>query len=287
MAEQKEHVGMNKTGVQMAPLQTRAMLDDDKIITRVHEADETQVVQLREGYIAEADGLGSIPAPATMKGMVSMGAHMLKGDRPQVLLDKMAERLAMERTATRLYDALLTKLDALEHGAGGAMAGVRGSISRAQAASIRGDEARHAVMMKEAIESLGGDPTAMTPSADAVGVEAMGLVQVLNDPRASLAQSLHAILTAELSDGVGWETLIALAHEQGHVDLVDSFSDALLQERKHQAMIQTWYEEAVGLKDVADAAALHGASGTAAPASGVDGDGGQDTTPSAPPGSTS
>lgn len=98
---------------------------------------------------------------------------------------------------------------------------------------------------------------------------------------------LHAILTAELSDGVGRETLIALAHEQGHTDLVDSFSDALLQERKHQTMIQTWYEEAVGLLDVADAAALHGASGTAAPASGVDGDDGQDTMSSAPPGSTS
>jgi hypothetical protein len=80
---------------------------------------------------------------------------------------------------------------------------------------------------------------------------------------------LHAILTAQLSDGAGRETLIAPAHEQGPTDLVDSFSDALLQERKHQTMIRTWYEEAVGLLDVADAAALHGASGTAAPASGV------------------
>lgn len=277
MAQQKEHVGMNKTGVQMAPLQTRAMLDDDKIITRVHEADETEMVQLRQAYIAESDGLGSIPVPGTMKGMVSMGAHMLAGDRPQVLLDKMAERLAMERTATRLYDALLTKIDALDHGAG-----LAGGVNRDQAASIRGDEARHAIMMKEAIESLGGDPTAMTPSADAVGVEAMGLVQVLNDPRASLAQSLHAILTAELSDGVGWETLIALAHEQGHGDLVDRFSDALLQERKHQAMIQTWYEEAVGLKDADAASALHSAGGAATPALDTD-----DGAVKPPPGSTS
>ena len=28
---------------------------------------------------------------------------------------------------------------------------------------------------------------------------------------------------------------------------VDSFSEALLQERKHQAMIQAWYEESIGL----------------------------------------
>lgn len=247
MAEQKEHVGMNKTGVQMAPLQTKAMLDDDNIIARGTPGDETAMAQLRQSYIAEEDGLGSIPVPATMKGMVSMGVHMLKGDSPQILLDKMAERLAMERTATRLYDALLTKLDALGEGTL--------SITREQVASIRGDEARHALLMRDAIATMGGDPTAQTPSADLVGVEAMGLVQVLSDPRTSLAQSLHAILTAELSDGVGWETLIALASESGQDEMVDGFSDALLQERKHQAMIQTWYEEAVGLDSTASQAA--------------------------------
>ncbi|WP_200883098.1 ferritin-like domain-containing protein [Massilia sp. BSC265] len=243
MAEQKDHVGMNKTGVQMSPLQTKAMLSDDKIITRGQPGDETAMAQLREAYIAETEGLGSIPVPGNMKGMASMAVNMVTGNKPQILLDKMAERLAMERTATRLYDALLVKVDAL-HGGGGVPVG---TITREQVASIRGDEARHALLMRDAIASMGGDPTAMTPSADLVGVEAMGLVQVLSDPRTNMAQSLHAILTAELSDGVGWETLIALAHEHGQADLVDGFSDALLQERKHQALIQTWYEEAVGL----------------------------------------
>lgn len=243
MAEQKEHVGMNKTGVQMSPLQTKAMLSDDKIITRGQPGDETAMAQLRQAYITETEGLGSIPVPGTMKGMASMAVNMVTGNKPQILLDKMAERLAMERTATRLYDALLTKLDALQDGSGA----FASSITREQVAGIRGDEARHALLMRDAIASMGGDPTAMTPSADLVGVEAMGLVQVLSDPRTSMAQSLHAILTAELSDGVGWETLIALAHEHGQADMVDGFSDALLQERKHQAMIQTWYEEAVGL----------------------------------------
>jgi hypothetical protein len=40
---------------------------------------------------------------------------------------------------------------------------------------------------------------------------------------------------------------VALAREQSHPDLVDGFSTALQQERKHLAMIQNWYEEAVGL----------------------------------------
>jgi len=273
MAEEKEHVGMNKTGVQMSPFNTKAMLSDDKIITRVHPGDETQAAQLRQAYIAESEGLGSIPVPGTMKGMVSMGLNMLKGDKPQILLDKLAERLAMERTATRLYDALLTKLAVVNDG--------RASINLEQVASIRGDEARHAVMLAEAIASMGADPTAMTPSADLVGVEALGLVQVLNDPRTSLAQSLHAILTAELSDGVGWETLIALANEHEQADMVDNFSTALQQERKHQAMIQTWYEEAVGLSDTARAYANHSSSGAATPGVGLSemGVGGATTTP--------
>jgi bacterioferritin (cytochrome b1) len=255
MAEQTEHMGMNKTGVQMSPLNTQAMLDDDKIITRVYTGDETELARMRESYIGESDGLGSIPPPGTMKGMVSMGVNMLKGDKPQLLLDKMAERLTMERTATRLYDALLTKL--------GAVTEATLSITLEQVASIRSDEARHALLIKEAIESMGGDPTVQTPCADLAGVEASGLVQVLNDPRTSVAQSLHAILTAELSDNAGWETLIALADEHEQAAMAESFSDALQQERKHLAMIQTWYEEAIGLNQQGTAGALHNAGGAA------------------------
>jgi hypothetical protein len=124
-------------------------------------------------------------------------------------------------------------------------------------------------LLAESIASLGGDPTSMTPSADLAGVEAMGLVQVLNDPCTSLAQSLHAILTAELSDGVGWETLVALADEQSHPGLVDGFSTALQQERKHLAMIQTWYEEAVGLGATARASVDHSTSAAATPGAGL------------------
>jgi hypothetical protein len=263
MAQQHEHVGMNKTGIQMSPLETARMLDDDDILTRGTPGDDSAALQLREAYIADSGGVGSIPAPGTVTGMVSMGVDMLTGDKPQILLDKMAERLAFERTGTRLYDALLTKLDVLQ--ADGSAATARGSITREQAASIRGDEARHMLLMKEAIESMGGDPTAQTPSADVVGVESMGMVQVLNDPRTSLSHSLHAILTIELCDNAGWETLIALAEESGHDKLVDRFSDALAQERTHLLLVQTWYEEAVGLS----AAGLSGIGSASSDAGGM------------------
>jgi rubrerythrin len=112
---------------------------------------------------------------------------------------------------------------------------------------IRADEARHFLLLSDAIESLGGDPTSQTPSADLAGVESMGLVQVLNDPRTSIAQSLHAIVTAELSDKAGWETLIALAEEHDLDDMVNDFSKALSEEREHLSLVQTWYEESLGL----------------------------------------
>lgn len=257
MAEPTEQMGMNKTGVQMSPLETEHMLDDDNILTRGHPGNETGMAELRQSYITEAGGLGSMPVPDTLTGMASMAADMPTGGRPKILLDKLSERLAMERTATRLYDALLTKLAVVDRG--------KVSISLDDVASIRGDEARHALLIRDAIASIGGDPTAMTPSADNVGVEAMGLVQVLSDPRASLAQSLHALLTAELSDGAGWETLIALAHAHGQRDLAVSFSGALRQEHRHLAMVRAWYQEAIGLDTPASQPAAAGGPGVPAP----------------------
>lgn len=238
MAQHSEHVGMNRTGIQMSPLDTKAMLKDDGS-ARGEEGDESALADVRSSYIADAEGLGSVPLPGTITGAVSMGVQMLKGDSPQILLDKLGERLAFERTGARLYDALITKCEVMLDGE------ISMSIEDLQA--IRSDEARHFLLLSDAIESLGGDPTSQTPSADLVGVESMGLVQVLNDPRTSLAQSLHAIVTAELADKAGWETLVALADEHELTDMVNDFTIALNEEREHLALVQTWYEEAIGL----------------------------------------
>jgi rubrerythrin len=238
MAQQTEHVGLNKTGIQMSPIDSKEMLNVDEN-ERGQPGDESGAVEVRSAYIAESDGVGSIPLPGTVKGALNVGMQMLKGDSPQILLDKLGERLAFERTGTRLYDALITKCEVM----------LDGQISMAveDLAAIRADEARHFLLLKDAIETLGGDPTSQTPSADIVGVESMGLVQVLNDPRTSLAQSLHAIVTAELSDKAGWETLIALADEHELAEMVNDFTLALNEEREHLALVQTWYEEALGL----------------------------------------
>jgi rubrerythrin len=242
MAQQTEHMGMNRTGVQMSPLDTGAMLDSANAPIRGIPGDERALAQTREMYIADADGIGSIALPGTLTGAVGMGLHMLKGDRPHILLDKLGERLAFERTSTRLYDALLAKCDVMPDGPAG--------MTREHVADIRRDEARHFLLLKDAIETLGGDPTSQTPSADVTGVESLGLVQVLHDPRTSLAQSLHALLTAELADRSGWETLIALADDAHQDRLVAGFALALEDEHRHLALVQGWYHEAIGLTPV-------------------------------------
>ncbi|NHZ32564.1 ferritin Dps family protein [Massilia sp. CCM 8692] len=232
-------MGMNRTGIQMSPLDSKAMQELEPSVMSSDGMDEIALAELRSDYIANADALGSVPLPGTLTGAVTVGMSMLKGESPQILLDKLGERLAFERTGTRLYDALITKCEV--------MLGGDISMTIEDLEQIRADEARHFHLVADAIASLGGDPTSQTPSADLVGVESMGLVQVLNDPRTSIAQSLHAIVTAELSDKAGWETLVALADEHGLADMVDSFTQALNEEREHLALTQTWYEEAIGL----------------------------------------
>jgi rubrerythrin len=175
---------------------------------------------------------------------------MLTGSSPQFLLDKLGERLAFERTGTRLYDALITKVMAQQQN------GVA-TLPLEKLAEIREEEARHMEMVGRAIVSLGGDPTSMTPCADIAGVEALGLVQVLNDPRSTVMQSLHAILVVELTDNNGWEMLIMLAREQKHDAMADEFTVALERERDHLQHVQSWFQQAVlaGAAGKADAAA--------------------------------
>lgn len=234
---EREHMGMNRTGIQMSPIDAKAM---QEVAPEVQEAGgEEARSRVCAAYISEAGALGSVPLPATLRGAVSTGSMLFKGENPQLLMDKLGERIAFERTGTRLYDALIAKCEVL----------LDESISMTldDLRRIRADEARHMALVADAVDTLGGDPTAVTPSGDLAGVESIGLVQVINDPRTSIAQCLHAILTAELSDRSGWETLIALADAQDLDDLVLQFSEALYAEREHVALVETWYAESIGL----------------------------------------
>lgn len=103
------HMGMNRTGAKMSPIDVSAM-EEYAAASPVSEFEsEDTMTAMRLEAIAEADTIGSVPLPGTLKGMVTTGVSMLKGDNPAMLIDKLGERLAFERTGTRLYEALLTK----------------------------------------------------------------------------------------------------------------------------------------------------------------------------------
>lgn len=236
--ETRTHLGQNRTGTQTSPIDTAAMLRGADDIADAIEPTEVDAglitadtrgdladAQLRETYASEADRLGSVPLPATLTGVAQSGVALLTGKRPQVLMDKLGERLAFERSGVRLYDALLVKCSAADSGL------EAGELSMLR--YFRDQEAQHFELVAGALKDLGGDPTAQTPCADLVGVEGAGLVQAMNDPRTTLPQCLHVMLDAELIDNSGWELLIRLARAAGHGPMADSFEAALQQEASH------------------------------------------------------
>jgi len=229
-------IGKNRTGVQMSPIDIEKMLAamDTKLAKPSSSGDESELAKLRASYIAEADPVGSVPPPVTMKGAAKSGMKMLKGERPQVLLDKLGERLAFERSGTRLYEALINKCEASPDS---------GIIDLGRLKHFHDEEARHFALIAECMEKLGADPTAQTPCADLAGVESMGLLQVVTDPKTTPAQSLHAILVAELTDNAAWDELIVLADELDMDELSGQFAEARDNEREHLETVRQWHEQ--------------------------------------------
>lgn len=234
-----EKTGWNRTGVVAAPVMAREMAEGAAAAAPSSEGGPEALVLLRADYVREGSPLGSLPPPpVSMKGVVE-GVAQAVGMTTGVatLADKLSERLAFERTGTRLYDAFIGKCEALGEPSPGP--------SLAELREIRDEEHRHFLLVHRAITSLGGDPTVMSPCADTVMVASLGLLQVLTDPRTNVAQCLQAILTAELTDNDGWQMLINLAEELGHADMATEFRTALANEEKHLAAVRGWLEEQV------------------------------------------
>jgi rubrerythrin len=225
-------VGTNRTGIAAAPQRSQEMLTGMDEFPPTSQGSAQDIAQVRMAYAQRAEPLGSVPPPASVKGTVQTAVKAVMGEKPMLFMDKLGERLAFERTGTRLYEALVSKHDAFGSFAGGP--------SRDDLEHVLQEEYRHFTMLQSAIEQLGGDPTAVTPSANLHATAAHGINQVIVDPRTTLLQSLEAILIAELADNACWEALIELAQGAGEDDLVQRFQEALRNEQDHLAKVQTW-----------------------------------------------
>jgi bacterioferritin (cytochrome b1) len=228
-------MGPNRTGIETSPIDSRAMSEEAARMHSTPEPDGMRIDQVREEYAATADPVGTMAPPVTLKGLVKVAAQVAQGKNPAVLLDKLAERLAFERSGTRLYEALLVKLEAKGTWPGGP--------SRPDLLQYMEEELAHFQLLSRSVTSLGGDPTLQSPSADMTGVESAGIVQVLTDPRTGVAECLHAMLSAELVDNEGWSMLIELTSDFGYAQLADDFRHALREEESHLSHMRKWLSD--------------------------------------------
>lgn len=227
-------VGLNRTGVSISPVDSEKTIEGAERLTTPPPGDGSALAENRIRYMKEADPLGSIPIPVTIKGLATnIQEKLLSGNH--ALVDKLGERIAFERTGTRLYEALLSKY----HGANNQK--FLPELGRIEQFYL--EELKHFQHVCEALTNIGGDPTALTPAADISGTAAWGWIQVISDPRTNFLQSLDIILQAELVDNAGWELLIELAERTGLTKMAIGFQQCLDEEAFHLLTIKQWVLE--------------------------------------------
>lgn len=229
---QNATAGTNLTGLVAAPQRSQEMLTGTEEFPPSSEGSAEDLALVRIAYAKEVEPLGSMPPLVHGEGKGKSAAKAVKGEQLLLFMDKLGERLAFERTGTRLYEALVSKHDAFGSFTGGP--------SREALEHIRQEEYQHFTLLQSVIEQLDGDPTAVTPSANLHATAAHGIQMVIVDPRTTLLQSLEAILIAELADNACWGALIALAQEAGKDTFVQQFQEALGNEQDHLDKVQAW-----------------------------------------------
>lgn len=223
----------NRTGMQTSPELAEELIEGAANATPSSEGDAQDIADYRGEYIAEGFPIGSLPTvPASEEGEADEDELGMA-----VFLDKLSERLAFERTGTRLYEAFLNKCQTLGEATPGPTLEEIEHIGR--------EEMEHFLLLNETITELGGDPTVQSPSADIAGVASSGIMQVLTDPRSSMAHCLQALLTAELTDNDGWQLLIKLAENLGYNELTTQFETALEHEEEHLQSVRMWLSDCV------------------------------------------
>jgi ferritin-like protein len=233
----------NRTGLAVSPemaqeLQETVPKANPEAIT------EDGLAVTRASYAEDAEPVGTMPPPANLGGAVRSMAKALTGKNALAFMDKLGARLAFERSGVRLYQGLIAKHEV--HGAW------KGGPSLADLEHIRDEEYEHFRLLNRVMTELGGDPTAMTPSADLHGVISEGLPCAIADPRTNLRESMEAILVAELVDNDCWETLIDLARSLGHDAQADEFEKALEHEMEHLENVRTWLAAGLNMATTGD-----------------------------------
>src|SRR5947209_7586226 len=104
--------GMNRTGIKTSPIDSRATEAGAEQGDATSDGGESLMAAVRLELAQRGEAVGSMPPPASLKGVAKTAVTMLKGESPTLLLNKLGERLAFERSGVRIYEAVIDKLPA-------------------------------------------------------------------------------------------------------------------------------------------------------------------------------
>jgi hypothetical protein len=240
-------MGLNRSGLATAPRLAPQVLQVPKL-TPHSSGDASVIANERIIYSRDSEPAATMPPPGSLKELATTTLKMIKGQKALVFVDKIGERMAFERAGTRLYEALLSKLEAFGSWEGGP--------NRSDLENILRDELQHFHLLAQVMGMLGADATAVTPSAEVTDLLSSGLRQVLTDPRINLKSSLEAVLQAELVDNDCWGTLVKLAVAYDETQLAERLQRCLDEERVHLGRIRGWLSTALATEAFGDPGAL-------------------------------
>lgn len=135
----------------------------------------------------------------------------------EALVDKLCERLAVEKSGVEIYQAVLAKLG-------------DPSIAR-RLERYQQEEAAHRDLLASVLERMGVTERE-TPSARLAMHEGQAYLRLIEEAETP-AQLLNILLTVELMDENGWEMIVNLARDLGDEELARACNGALKDEKEH------------------------------------------------------
>ena len=178
------------------------------------------------------------------KKLAAKNFKKLKNKQTELLLDKLSERLAFERSEVRLYEDLIGKISAANY---------HQEPTVKELIEIQDEKLSHFQMLTGYLKDLGADPTIDSPGANITSIASSGILKVLSDPRTTIPQCLSALLTAELTNNEGWQILVQIAENLGLTELADQFEDASATEEEHLEKVRGWLTQNILSKSKAAA----------------------------------
>ena len=144
------------------------------------------------------------------------------------MIELLGERLAFERAAGKLYDAVLEKL----HPRGGPFESVQARLR-----FMREEERAHQEWLEEQVRALGGDPERETGGSLVLRGEWRRIAGEIEGDQEPI-QLFHALLRAELLDTGGWEVLVELAGSAQDEEAREALTQRLHEEQEHLLFVR-------------------------------------------------